>query len=102
MVRVRAQKTVFQENHIVGGAETLKVMDANGTHFVGNSLEDAVTIPFDDAARTAMSGNIGLNNIKLKVDNGASLDEKFDNGYGPIYSLLKQAFLEQRPALPSV
>ena len=92
MVRVRAQETLFQKNHIVGGVETLKLMDAIGTHFVGNLLEDAVTIPFDDAARTAMSGNIGLINIKLKVDKGASLDEKSVYGYEPIYWLFEANF----------
>ena len=80
----RSQDNLFQENTIVGSLETLKIMDADGTQFVGNSFEDAVTIRFDDAARTVMSGNTGLNNTKLKVNNGATFDEKSDYGFEPV------------------
>eukprot|EP00904_Undaria_pinnatifida_P009115 jgi/Undpi1/5333/HiC_scaffold_2.g00614.m1 len=80
----RSQDNLFQENTIVGSLETLKIMDADGTQFVGNLFEDAVTIRFDDAARTVMSGNTGLNNTKLKVNNGATFDEKSDYGFEPV------------------
>ena len=81
----RSQDSCFQENTIIGGIETLKIMDADGTQFVGDSFEDAVTIRFDDATRTVMSGNTGLNGTKLKVQNGASFDRKSDFGFEPTY-----------------
>ncbi|CAM9125414.1 unnamed protein product, partial [Laminaria digitata] len=81
----RSQENFFPENTIVGGIETLKIMDADGTEFIGNSFEDAVTIRFDDAVRTVMSGNTGPNDTKLKVNNGASFDKKSDYGFEPIY-----------------
>ena len=81
----RSQDSVFQENTIIGGIETLKIMDADGTQFFGDSFEDAVTIRFDDATRTVMSGNTGLNGTKLKVQNGASFDGKSDFGFKPTY-----------------
>lgn len=81
----RSQDNCFQENTIIGGTETLKIMDADGTEFIGNSFEDAATIRFDDSARTLMSGNTGLHNAKLKVHNGASFDQNSDFGFEPIY-----------------
>ena len=81
----RSQDSFFQENTIIGGIETLKIMDADGTQFFGDSFEDAVTIRFDDATRTVMSGNTGLNGTKLKVQNGASFDRKSDFGFEPTY-----------------
>ena len=89
----RSQDSVFQENTIIGGIETLKIMDADGTQFFGDSFEDAVTIRFDDATRTVMSGNTGLNGTKLKVQNGASFDRKSDFGFEPTYRLGSAAAL---------
>lgn len=79
------QDNLFQHNTIIGGIETLKIMDADGTQFVGNSFENAVTIRFDDATKTVMSGNTGLHGTKLKVQNGASFDKKSDYGFEPIH-----------------
>ena len=81
----RSRDNCFQENTIIGGIETLKIMDADGTEFIGNSFEDAVTIRFDDSTRTVMSGNTGLDDARLKVHNGASFDRKSDYGFEPIY-----------------
>lgn len=80
----RSQDNVFQENTIVGGAESIKLMDSDGTQFIDNIFEDAKTIRFTDARNTLMSGNTGLNNSKLKVANGASFDARSDSGFEPI------------------
>ncbi|CAN0060082.1 unnamed protein product, partial [Laminaria digitata] len=53
-------------------------------HFIDNTFEDATTIRFNDAKKTLMSGNIGLNMSKLKVANGASFDASSDYGFEPI------------------
>lgn len=58
-------------------------MDADGTQFIDNTFEDARTIRFNDARKTVMSGNSGLDNIKLKVTNGASFDPSSDYGFEP-------------------
>ena len=81
----RSQNDLFQDNKIVGSLETLKIMDADGTQFIGNSFEHARTIRFNDATRTVMSGNTGLQDTELKVNNGSSFDEKSDYGYEPVY-----------------
>ncbi|CAN0523061.1 unnamed protein product, partial [Scytosiphon promiscuus] len=80
----RSQDNVFQENTIVGGLESIKLMDSDGTQFIDNVFEDAKTIRVTDARNTLMSGNTGLNNSKLKVANGASFDARSDSGYEPI------------------
>ena len=59
-------------------------MEADGTKFIDNTFEDATTIRFDDSKKTVMLGNIGLNNSKLKVANGASFDASSDHGFEPI------------------
>ena len=83
----QSKDNCFQENTIIGGIETLKIMDADGTEFIGNSFEDAVTIHFDDSTRTVMLGNTGLNDARLKLHNGASFDRQSEYGLEPIYLL---------------
>ena len=85
MASGRSQGNCFRENTMIGGTETLKITDADGTEFIGNSFEDAATIRFDDAARTLMTGNTGLSDTKLKVHNGASFDRHSDFGFEPLY-----------------
>ena len=80
----RSQDNEFHDNHIIGGVESIKLMDADGTKFIDNTFEDATTIRFNDAKKTVMVGNIGLNNTKLKVANGASFDASSDYGFEPI------------------
>lgn len=80
----RSQDNIFQENTIIGGLESIKLMDADGTQFIGNTFKDATTIRFNDATKTLMSGNIGLNNSTLKVKNGAYFDPRSDSGFEPI------------------
>ena len=80
----RSQDNVFRENTLIGGKESLKIVTADRTQFLNNTFKDALTIRFDNATRTTMSGNTGLTNTKIKVANGASFDERSDYGYEPI------------------
>ena len=80
----RCQDNIFQENNIIGSAESIKLMDADGTQFINNIFQDATTIRFSDATKTVMAGNIGLKNSKLKVADGASSDARSDKGFEPI------------------
>lgn len=79
----RSQDNVFRENTIVGGLESIKIKEADGTQFIGNTFKDASTIRFVDAKKTLMSGNTGLDDSKLEVANGASFDGSSDHGFEP-------------------
>ena len=70
----RPQNNIFRENAFIGGQETLKIKEADGTQFLDNTFVDATTIRFDDAKETFMSGNTGLDATRLKLANGACLD----------------------------
>lgn len=80
----RSQDNIFRDNTLIGGKESLKIMTADRTQFFDNTFEDALTIRFDNATKTTMSGNTGLSYAKLKVANGASFDQSSDYGYEPI------------------
>lgn len=75
---------VFSENTITGGAETITLTASGGTEFIDNTFKRATAVRFDDATETVMSGNTGLDNVKLKVANGACFDEVSDPGFTPI------------------
>lgn len=79
----RSQDNIFKENTIVGGLESIKIKEADGTQFLDNTFKDASTIRFVDAKKTLMSGNIGLDDSKLKVSSGASFDKSSDYGFEP-------------------
>ena len=80
----RPKDNIFRENNIIGGVESIKLMDTDGTQFINNTFQDATTIRFSDATKTVMSGNIGLKNSKIKVADGASFDARSDKGFEPI------------------
>ena len=80
----RSQANIFQDNTFIGGLESLKIKEADGTQFIDNKFEDVKTIRFDDATETLMSGNSGLGDIELKVRNSACFDEDSDDEFEPI------------------
>ena len=79
----RSQNNIFQDNTIVGGDESIKLKEADGTQFIDNKFEDATTIRFDDATGIIMSGNTGLDDVELKVASGACFDEASDADFTP-------------------
>ena len=84
LVSGRSKDNIFRENIIIGGIESLTVKESDGTQFVENSFQDAAAIRFDNAERTVMLGNTGLDGIKLKVTNGASFNAISDHGFEPV------------------
>lgn len=72
----------------MGGEETIKIQEADGTQFLDNVFEDALVVRFDDATMSLMQGNTGLDveggEVELKVDNGACFDGDSDGGYEPV------------------
>eukprot|EP00904_Undaria_pinnatifida_P005755 jgi/Undpi1/2309/HiC_scaffold_13.g05693.m1 len=79
----RPQYNKFEGNTITGGGESMRVADSDGTQFVDNTFVDAATTRFDDSADTLVSGNAGLEDIKIKVVNSACFDGKSDSDYTP-------------------
>ena len=79
----RSQDNIFKGNTIVGGLESIKIKEADGTQFIDNTFEDVTTIRFDDAEGTIMSGNTGLDDATLKATNGACFDDSSDSVYTP-------------------
>ena len=66
---------MFSDNTITGGDESITLRLADGTEFIDNTFEDATKLRFDDCARTVMSGNIGLNDVKRRITDGSCFDE---------------------------
>lgn len=81
----RSINNTFQNNTIInGGSESIKVKEADGTQFIGNTFENVTAlIRFDDSTATLMLGNTGLDGAKLKVRHGACFDENSDADYTP-------------------
>lgn len=79
----RSKDNVFKENTIIGGLESIKIKEADGTQFIDNSFKDASTIRFVDATKTLMLGNTGLDDSTLKIASGASFDKGSDHGFEP-------------------
>ena len=86
-----------------GGVEQTKLM---GTKLINNTFDDATTMRFNDAKKTVMMGNIGLNNNNLKVANGASfiahsdyglLDNKLTASYPRRCGVFSINSIERRP-----
>ena len=79
----RSQGNIFQNNTISGGLESVKIKEADGTQFINNTFDRARMIRFDDSTETLMSGNTGLDDAVVKVDNDACFDEASDDAYEP-------------------
>ena len=61
----------------------MRVADSDITQLIDNTFEDSATTRFDDSTDTLMSGNTGLDGIKIKVVNSACFDSKSDSEYSP-------------------
>ena len=61
----------------------MRIADSDGTQFIDNTFVDAATTRFDDSTDTLMSGNTGLEGIKIKVVHDACFDSKSDSAYTP-------------------
>lgn len=80
----RAQNNIFVENEVAGGDETIKLKESDGTVFRDNDFTDAKKIRFDNAKNVLMVGNTGLDDVELRVSNGACFDEDSDEGFDPV------------------
>lgn len=80
----RPQNNVFSDNTITGGDESIKLTVADGTEFIDNTFEGVTALRFDDSKGTVMSGNTGVNNVELRISNGACFGKISDAGFTPV------------------
>ena len=80
----RSQDNIITGNTIIGGPESIKLGSADGTEFIDNAFEDPAKIRFQDSTGTVMSGNTGLNGVKLRITDGACFDAKSDSAFTPV------------------
>lgn len=79
----RSQNNTFLNNTVSGGRESIKLKEADGTTFQENIFINVTTIRFDNATETLMLANTGLQDVELKVVDGACFDEGSDSGFEP-------------------
>ena len=80
----RCQDNIITGNTIVGGPESIKLGSADGTEFIDNICEDPAKIRFEDCTGTVMSGNTGLEDVEMRITNGACFDAKSDSAFTPV------------------
>ncbi|CAM9491122.1 unnamed protein product, partial [Laminaria digitata] len=80
----RSQDNIFSDNTIIGGPESIKLGEADGTEFIDNTFEDPEKIRFQDSTRTVMSGNTGLGDVELRITDGACFDDSSDSAFTPV------------------
>ena len=75
----RTNNNEFIGNTISGGAETIKLQESDDIIFTDNAFTDPDTIRFDDSTMMLMTGNTGLEDAQLKIQNGACFDPESDD-----------------------
>ena len=78
------KNNTIKDNTIVGGSESIKLASADSTEFIDNTFEDPTKIRFQDSTGTVMSGNTGLDGVKLRVTQEACFDDSSDAAFTPI------------------
>ena len=79
----RPQDNIIAGNTIIGGPESIKLGSADGTQFIDNTFEDPTKIRFQDSSETLMSGNTGLDDVNLRITDGACFDSDSDSAFTP-------------------
>eukprot|EP00904_Undaria_pinnatifida_P005796 jgi/Undpi1/2346/HiC_scaffold_13.g05729.m1 len=84
----RVKDNIVMDNMIIGGGkESVKLKAANGTQLIDNTFDDPTKIRFDNSYETLISGNTGLDNVKLRVTYGSCFAEGTDGAYTPLCQL---------------
>lgn len=79
----RPQINAFVENVIIGGLETIKSKEFDGTIFLDNKFTDATVIRFEEATEVLTQGNTGVDDVRLKTRNDACFDINSNQGFEP-------------------
>ena len=82
----RPQNNVFSGNLIVGADEAIKLKESDDMQFLDNVFVNTTTLRFNDSTGVVMIGNSGLDldEVELKVSNGACFDGSSDSGFEPV------------------
>ena len=80
----RMKNNVIRDNTINGSPESIKLGEADGTEFIDNTFEDPAKIRFEDCSGTIMSGNTGLDDVELTINDGACFDDTSDSAFIPV------------------
>ena len=79
------KNNIVMDNMIIGGGkESVKLKAANGTQLIDNTFDDPTKIRFDNSYETLISGNTGLDDVKLRVTYGSCFAEGTDGAYTPL------------------
>lgn len=76
----RPQNNVFDGNTIVGGKQSIKIKEADGTQIINNVFKDAKFIEWLDSEDNLVADNTGLDDVKMSVDDSCFVkgsDEDF-------------------------
>ena len=80
----RLQDNIVRDNTIIGGGkESIKLKAADGTQIIDNTFVDPANFRFQDSLGTVVSGNTGLDDIKVRVTYGSCFDGSSDAAYTP-------------------
>ena len=81
----RLKDNVVKNNIIIGGGkETIKLKAADGLQIVDNTFINPAKTRFQDCFGTVVSGNTGLDGIRVRVTHGSCFDASSDAAYTPI------------------
>ncbi|CAM9715530.1 unnamed protein product, partial [Laminaria digitata] len=81
----RPKDNIVRDNIIIGGGkESVKLTAADGTQIINNAFDDPTKIRFEDNMGTVVSGNTGLDGVKLRVTEGTCFGAGSDAEYIPV------------------
>ena len=80
----RMKDNIVTGNTIIGGPESIKLGSADGTEFIDNNFKDPENIRFQDCTGTVMSGNTGLDDVDLRITDGACFGDKSGSAFTPV------------------
>lgn len=78
----RSQNNIFDGNTIVGGEQSIKIKEADGTQIINNEFVDAKVAEWTDSEENLVEYNTGLDDVKVKVTD-ACFAEGSDDDFEP-------------------
>lgn len=81
----RLKNNIVRDNTIIGGGkETIKLKAADGLQIIDNTFINPAKTRFQDSFGTVISGNTGLDGIRVRVTYGSCFDASSDAAYTPV------------------
>lgn len=79
----RAQNNIFDGNTVVGGPQSIKMKESDGTQIINNEFVDAVLVEWDDTTDNLVADNTGLDDVELDLSD-ACFAEGSDDRFEPL------------------